>query len=417
MTFAEFEIDEATGDIIDDAVYKRNQLVQERLGVSFEFVEGPGAWAGHEEFAKNVSSSTMAGDGAYDIVAGYSLAMTSLAADKVLCDLAATKYIDFSKPWWSDKLLNEATINGKLYIASGDIATSMLYYMYGTFYNKKILEEFQLEDPCELALSGGWTLDKLIEMSTGVYSDLNGNGTKDSDDRFGFECYNVYVDPFYFASGLKLTELDKNGVPVASKDLSSEKAADLLTKLSAFLYDSDDAIFIPNSDPYYLFADGNYLFANQELLFAATKLRNSKFDYGVLPIPKYDENQEDYCTVVSFPMSLIGIPMDAKDPDMSSAVMELLASGGYKYSSPALFEVALKVKYSSDDNTAKVFDIIKSSVSFDFGRIFTSSINGSLGIELRGAMEAQDTNWASRIASKLPAYEAGLEEFVSNFQD
>lgn len=33
LNFAEFNVEEATGDIIDDAVYKRNQTVSERLGV------------------------------------------------------------------------------------------------------------------------------------------------------------------------------------------------------------------------------------------------------------------------------------------------------------------------------------------------------------------------------------------------
>ena len=51
LSFAEFNVEEATGDIIDDAVYNRNQTVSERLGVNFEFIEGPGAWGGRKEFA------------------------------------------------------------------------------------------------------------------------------------------------------------------------------------------------------------------------------------------------------------------------------------------------------------------------------------------------------------------------------
>ena len=37
----EFYADES-GDIIDDAIYKRNEKVSQRLGITFEFIEAPG---------------------------------------------------------------------------------------------------------------------------------------------------------------------------------------------------------------------------------------------------------------------------------------------------------------------------------------------------------------------------------------
>ena len=416
LTFPEFSVDEETGDIVNDAVFKRNQTVTERLGVKFDFIEGPGGWGGKADFASNVSTSVLSGDGAYDIVAGYSMAVASLGANGYLYELNETKYLDFSKPWWSDSLLEQATINGKLYVASGDIATSLIYYMYGTFFNKEMLAEFKLEDPYELALSGKWTLDKLFEMSSGIYSDLNGDGKKGIEDRFGCEIYNVYLDPFYHGAGLRLTEIGSDGLPTASKDIASEKTVDLVTKMFAFLYDSNDAILTMEDDGSNLFKNGTYLFSNHEIVYGATNLRDAKFEYGVLPIPKYDEDQENYITITSFPYSLYGIPTDAKDPDMSSAVMELLGAEGYKTVSPALFEVALKVKYSSDDNAAKIYDIIKGTISYDFGRVFTESIDGSLAMEFRAAIKNKEPDWASRMATKLPAYEAGLESLLEKFK-
>ncbi len=137
LTIAEFDAEE-TGDIIDDAVHKRNRDVSERLGVDFNFIEGPGAWGGREEFTRNVTTSVMANDQAYDIIGGYSMATAALAVGDYLCDLNDTEYLDFSKPWWSDSLLKEATINGHLFIASGDIATSLTGSMYAVFFNKQI---------------------------------------------------------------------------------------------------------------------------------------------------------------------------------------------------------------------------------------------------------------------------------------
>ena len=51
-----------------------------------------------------------------------------------------------------------------------------------------------------------------------------------------------------------------------------------------------------------------------------------------------------------------------------------MASESYRKISPALYEVALKLKYSQDDVSAKMFDIAKSSVVFDLGRILSNAI-------------------------------------------
>ena len=60
---------------------------------------------------------------------------------------------------------------------------------------------------------------------------------------------------------------------------------------------------------------------------------------------------------------------------MSSAVLEALASESSKLITPAVFEVALKVKYSSDDKMAQMYDIIRASMTYDFGRVFTDNLD------------------------------------------
>ena len=57
----------------------------------------------------------MAGDGANDIVAGYSMCGATLANSRLLLDLMELDYLDFEKPWWPDSLIKEATCGGKLY--------------------------------------------------------------------------------------------------------------------------------------------------------------------------------------------------------------------------------------------------------------------------------------------------------------
>ena len=67
---------EQDGDIVNDAIYERNNAVQERLNVTFNFIESDGLNANQKIFQGAVRSSVLAGESAYDIVAGYGVSMS-----------------------------------------------------------------------------------------------------------------------------------------------------------------------------------------------------------------------------------------------------------------------------------------------------------------------------------------------------
>ncbi len=412
----EFYVTEETGDIVADAIYQRNLAVSERLNVHFAYVENQCDYAARASWPKIITQSIMAGDGAYDIAAGYSMAMANLATAGMLCDMLDTAYLDFSQPWWSDSLMSESLVKGKLYFASGDISTWMILYTYGMIFNKTMLKNYDLEDPYALVADGKWTLDKMMDMSKGLYKDLNGNAGKDFDDQYGYASSSIFSDAFFFSSGLKTTTVTDDGVTM-SDDFSSEKAISLIDKLTQFINVTDDACHTNIvGEGNYNFDRGNTLFANIEIQYAYTTLREVDFEYGILPLPKYDEAQERYYTVTSFGQTLYGIPLDARDTDMSSAVMECLASESYKRVVPALFEVALKVKYSMDTEDAKMYDILRSGVVFDLGRIFNDSLGAETYSLFRNALLANTNTWASTCAKKVPALDKKLEKLFEKFE-
>ncbi len=409
----EFYVEEQTGDIVDDAIFNRNQAVEERLNVNFEYVENESNNATRFEWSDLLSQSVLAGDGAYDIAAGYSMCLASLASKGHLVDLRSTQYLDFSKPWWSDSLLAESVVNDKLYFASGDISTWMTLYTYAMLFNKNILADYKLEDPYTLVDEGKWTIDKLSELTKDVYRDLNGDDKKDMDDQYGFWSALTYTDVLFFASGQRTTTVEDGEVKI-SPTFSSEKTHELLTKICSMFYETNDSYLSGYNENYYFnFGLGKSLFSTLEISSVYTDLRDVTFDYGILPIPKYDEAQENYYTVASFPYTLYGIPLDAKNPDMASAVMECLASESSRTVVPALFEVALKVKYSQDDNDARMYDIIRESVVFDLGRVFVDSLDSMTYSIFRDSVGANRTDWGSTCASKLPALESKMAALFS----
>ena len=120
-----------------------------------------------------------------------------------------------------------------------------------------------------------------------------------------------------------------------------------------------------------MFANGQGLFFNAIIMHAPNHLRDMEDNYMVLPLPKYNEAQEDYYTIISQSSSfLYGIPMSVADVEYSSIIFDALAYEGYKNVIPAFFEISMKVKYSRDDLTSQVFDLLRDNTSIDFGFIY-----------------------------------------------
>ena len=77
---------------------------------------------------------------------------------------------------------------------------------------------------------------------------------------------------------------------------------------------------------------------------------------------------------------------------------------------PALFEIAMKDKYANDSVTGQMFDIIRSTVTFDFGRVF----NNDIGVTymFRSYVAEGKTEWASYAKSNVKVLEKKFEKLV-----
>ena len=91
-------------------------------------------------------------------------------------------------------------------------------------------------------------------------------------------------------------------------------------------------------------------------------MRNTDQEYGVIPMPKFDENQEDYRTLLHDQFSVVAIPTTVKDErlDMVSAVIEAMASASYKIVKPVYYEETLRTKIAQDPQSAAMMDTLYS---------------------------------------------------------
>lgn len=115
-----------------------------------------------------------------------------------------------------------------------------------------------------------------------------------------------------------------------------------------------------------MFLENKGLFSNTNL-GAVFSLRNMEADFGILPIPKYDEEQERYYSFSSvYSGGIMMVPKTADNLERTAVVLTALASGSedvYK----AYYEGALKGKVARDEGASDMIDILLSTRCYDWG--------------------------------------------------
>ena len=390
----EFTAEEFTGEIVNDAIYQRNLNVEDDLNVKYTWIGTPGNGGNIDAYVAKVRESHTAGDNAYDIYASYSRTIMASVINGFTTNLEDAPYLDFDKPWWPDNLLKESTINNHLYLVSGDISTNVLHMMYCVYYNRQLLEDYQLENPTDLVFENRWTLDALVSMSTGAYLDLNGNTKKDIDDQLGFTITDFHNDAFYTGSDLKLVEHDAEKILIVSPDFFGEKSVSVIEKLGP--WETSNDVYV-GGDYEIPFTEGRSVFTINRAHYASKALRDSELSYGIVPVPKYDEAQADYRTVMGNPVTLYSISVSTPYKEICAAVLECMASNGYRLTTPAIFENNMKAKYSTDNINAQMYDIVRESVSFELGRFMNKYLSNITDIFF-AALVKNDANWGSTAA-------------------
>lgn len=410
----EFLMEEETGDTIDDAVYRRNMIVEEKLNVDIKAVERGGYSSNYASFIEAVTTSILAGDNAYQLIGGYTYRFASSTLDGNFLDWYEIPYVELDREWWSGGFTEAASIGNHSYIATGDLSPSYLQFTFAIFYNKNLAKDFGIENIYDTVRNGEWTLDKMNELGELAVADMNGDGKMDFNDRFGFMTdQSTRVDGFLYAFEVPLSERDADGIPYIVG--VTDKYQKVLEAINELLWESGVGYMDKKFDDHTMFADGLCLFTPNRLYDAST-LREMEDDFGIIPYPKWDEEQKDYHTYYSDNCTGFAIPITVGDTDLVGIVTELMAAKSYELIRPAVYEVALKTKYSRDDDSAEMIDMILDTMIFDFTNIYAFSFGDqkSPAHGLRMNSRNNSNELASYFAQYEKIYSETMDKLVSS---
>ncbi len=416
----EIGIDEAEGEIVIDALYNRNRVVEERLDVNLKHIYGNTLTY---EFKNEIRNTLIAGDDAYDIIITHQSFGLPHALEGLYQNLSDAPYLDYDKSWWNTEYMSQIEVSSNArYLLAGDICVFLLRNMGSMFFNKTLYEN-HFGDPDELyrmALNGEWTLDALGQMCTEVFGDINQDNTADLGDTVGLYTSTISTaDLFAYSAGLTMSERDADGYPALVEDQS--RNVDIMEKLKKLYYETTGVYVTP--DPNDMLSTGVETFVSGTVLFFPERfsrlhaLRDMTDPYGILPYPKADEQQSEYRTMIHDYATLYAIPITLEDIDMSCAVLEAMCAENARSVIPTYYEVALKVKFTHDNISAQVIDLIRDNASTDF--MYANNYyfsNGQLGMIQREIM-TNKSEYMSKYASMEKNAARLLEELIDQFKD
>ena len=428
--------EEAAGDVVFEAIYKRNIEVQEKFNVTFDFTYLPTGADGDTYSNQTISTSVRSNSDDFDIVLGMQFQCVQLVTGGVFKNIIDLPYLDITNPWWATQYINDLTI-GKdtLLYVTGDISLGWLSRL-STMYFSKDLYAANFDDPdglYKLVLEGNWTMDAFNNMIKGMYKDLDGDGEASDGDQYGMITHTISpTDHFTYASGFRATARDEDGFPYFVID--SEKTVRFVEKLHEIFFNNAGSFIVPSSHARFNDTGNGNIFTDKfvakEVLFrpdtlgGSEALRNMETDFGMIPFPKLDLNEPTYLALVHDTAPLMCVPTTSSNNELVGAILEEMAYKGYVHMTPSYFDVALKAKYmrDSDDVAMQCVDIIRENSISDFAYIYNyalkkdrSTFTNHIGLIVRDIMGARSSNFASYWDRVSGVAEANLQKLIEAY--
>lgn len=390
--------------IISDSVLERNALVEQRFGVIIEEIRT----ADTAEMVTNVQNEIATGGKTYDAVMAYLPNAGSLAAGGALLDLTKFDELHLDKPYWDTTAVESLSVAGKNFFVVGDMNLLAYDCTHCIVFNKDVVEEHNLENPYDLVYDGDWTMDKLLEMAKVVSVD-NGDGKVDLDDKWGFLINNNYATSLYFGAGETLTTKDAQDLPVLA--VQGDRPASVFNKIFDICNSDKVALledYVGTYDDVYTkatesVASKNALFRSMAVV-DIQELGNYECNFGIIPTPKYNEEQEDYYSYVSvIYASCATIPVSAENKEMSAVILDAMCQASTKTVKTSYYDTMLKYRKLQDDDGVAMLDIIFDNRVFDLAAVYNW-----------GATNIWDTNSITTFMNTVAF--SGTNTFASSYE-
>jgi len=411
--------DEQTGDVLNDAKWRRNMAVEEHFNIRLEEWAIPiGA------VNARIRNAVHAGDQDFDAVfctgSHDGQSVGSLIAAGYLVDLMSVPELNLDLPWWNQGALADARIgsNSSVFFASNDISIHALQCPWVIYFNTEMIENLGLESPYSLVREDRWNLDTM-DMYMKAAVSLNDDEAFSpfraaNSATYGLSTAVPAIGEMFRGLDVRYVDKDGDNMPFFSANeprfmRAAQRLADILS-LPGMHTDGQPAMHYE-----LVFMNSRALFVYAEFK-AASVYRYSELAFGIVPSPKLDENQENYVHNLTQQAPVFIIPVSTPDLQKTGMVMDAMAYLSQKEVTPIFFGVHMSQKELRTEESVEMLQIIRDTSIFDIGRIYNWSFQINVDIYndiLRGGGQLASLieRHEARVNSAIETTIEALEEF------
>lgn len=409
-----FFASEFDGEVVNDAIRTSILNTENRFGCKISAVIQDSVDEG--AYTTVVRNSIATNDNFFDVAEMHDTLSGAMSLENVFLNLHEVNHLNFSQPWYPSNAVESLTVDGKLFLYSSAMSYKGLHQTRILYMNKTMLNNRGLASPYEDVFNGTWTLDKLSTLTKDVYNDLNSNGLQDEEDQFGFTVHQ-WFDGWMDSLGLHTIVSDPD--EVLKLGIGDERTYSIVEDMYNWVFGGNDVYICKlksgdvksESD---IFSEERSLITYGEISTSYLTYRLTDVDYGMLPFPKYDENQEDYISF--YTDRFFVIPATAQNVDTIGLLLEAMSAEGYREIYPAYYEIALKGKYAQDNESVRILDIINESRMMSISYVYYSSPFTSIFGNLFSAA-TPSADFASFYQKNLKSSQKALEKLIATFED
>ena len=402
-----YEEDDA--DCYQHAIFTRNLLASELLDITITPV-----WGGNTNDIPNLAKTLIksGGDDFDMMVASLNKSMT-LGVERYMYNLYDIPTLDLSEEWWDQDLISSYTYKkSKLFAIVGDYTVFDDYAVPVVFYNKNVLDNYNLDDPADLVDDGTWTVEAMMKMATAATHDTSGDGKIDINDTWGYTDNNHVLTHLLEGCNTYITALDEEGVPQVN--VTTEDFVNTVQFLFNNVALSTAVGAFNNEDCVDMMLEDRSLFY-YELLGAINQFRDMESVFSLLPLPKKDESQANYSSIINTVWSTaITVPITNQNFDRTGMILNVLGGLSTDTVNKALHETILGPKLFREKRTVSMLKYALDAKAYDWSKemSWASPIYNIL-------MEQFDTKTftlASSLQSNIKTLQKSLKQFISSMK-
>lgn len=361
---------------MNDVVYLRNQKVMSDFNFKMEFCPDK----------TDIRLLTDASEiGAVDVYYASVIEAFPDSNSPVTLNLCNISTLDLTAPWFDPNVTGEFRVGDMAFIVIGDVD-------YGTINNQRVLY-FNKENAAVHGidydfygevLAGTWIWDDFGRLAKSVTYESSGDNYADENDNWG--CVAEHSGRFYdcvMSLGIKSTCRDEFGE--VSVNINSEEFVEACNYIWKFINYDQEMLFLRNyKKGGVLVHQGecgrtiSELFASDRCLFllasvlecTGSTMRNMESDYGIIPLPKYNDHQERYYSPTSHGGQTYGssIALITGDAEISGTVITALYAASGSTVIPKFYDNTLIAKgLRGDENNKVMLELITETSSGDLG--------------------------------------------------